>query len=103
MHSWRTRSALRGALGIVVISLVAVACGTGATTAPEPTAGPTDGSTPEPTAAPTALPTDIEGSLSVLDWSGYDAEDFWTDFASTYTNVDVAFEFGISDADIYGK
>jgi spermidine/putrescine transport system substrate-binding protein len=101
MHSWRSRSAIRGSIGLVVISLMTVACGAGATTAP--TVGPTGGATPEPTAAATDIPTDITGSLSVLDWSGYDAPDFWTDFQSTYANVDVAFEFGISDADIYGK
>ena len=63
-----------------------------------------------PTAAPTAAPTPIPippgqltGSLSVLDWSGYDAPDFWTDFKTTYPKVDVSFEFGSSDADIYGK
>jgi len=37
--------------------------------------------------------------LTVLEWSGYEAEDFWTDF-KTATNVEPGFEFGISDADI---
>ena len=48
-------------------------------------------------------PADLTGDLTVLDWAGYDAEDFWIDFKNTYPNVDVTFEFGASDADIYGK
>ena len=98
MHPSRLGSAIRGSIGLVVVSLIAVACGGGATTAP------TTAVTPEPTVAATEVPPDqLTGSLSVLDWSGYDAEDFWTDFKSTYPKVDVGFEFGISDADIYGK
>src|SRR4051794_37849657 len=40
---------------------------------------------PAATPAPTAVPTDVPaaertGSLTVLEWAGYDAPDFWTDF-----------------------
>jgi len=102
MQPWRSRSAVRGSLGLVVVSLMAVACGGGASTAPS--SAPTDGITPEPTAEATEVPPDqLTGELTVLDWSGYDAEDFWTDFKGTYPNVELGFEFGISDADIYGK
>jgi spermidine/putrescine transport system substrate-binding protein len=48
-------------------------------------------------------PAELTGSLTVLDWAGYDAEDFWIDFKNTYPNVTVSFEIGASDADIYGK
>jgi hypothetical protein len=48
-------------------------------------------------------PAEMTGTLSVLDWAGYDAEDFWIDFKNTYPNVTVNFEIGISDADIYAK
>lgn len=41
--------------------------------------------------------------LSVLEWSGYEAQDFWTDFHAAKPDVPVTFEFGISDADILGK
>jgi spermidine/putrescine transport system substrate-binding protein len=58
------------------------------------------GCAPAPTAAP---PAEQTGSLTVLDWAGYDAEDFWTDFKSTYPGVTVGFEIGASDADIYAK
>ncbi len=103
MQPWRLRSAMRGFVGLVVLSLVMIACGGGASQAP-PSADGSVGPTTGPTPAPTAIPPDqVTGSLSVLDWSGYDAPDFWTDFQTTYPKVDVAFEFGISDADIYGK
>jgi spermidine/putrescine transport system substrate-binding protein len=48
-------------------------------------------------------PAEMTGTLSVLDWAGYDAEDFWIDFKNTYPKVTVNFEIGISDADIYAK
>ena len=41
--------------------------------------------------------------LVVLDWPGYDAEAFWTDFKNKYPDARVNFEIGASDADIYGK
>ena len=48
-------------------------------------------------------PGELTGSLTVLDWAGYDAEDFWVDFKNTYPKVEVNFEIGASDADIYSK
>ena len=36
----------------------------------------------------------------MLEWAGYEAPDFWTDFASANPDADVQFEFGINDADI---
>jgi spermidine/putrescine transport system substrate-binding protein len=40
--------------------------------------------------------------LLVLEWAGYEAPDFWTDFAEAQPEVAVDFEFGTSDADILG-
>jgi len=48
-------------------------------------------------------PAEQTGSLTVLDWAGYDAQDFWVDFKNTYPKVSVNFEIGASDADIYSK
>jgi spermidine/putrescine-binding protein len=54
--------------------------------------------------AATEVPPDqLTGTLTVLDWAGYDAPDFWIDFQSTYPKVTVNFEIGASDADIYTK
>ena len=43
------------------------------------------------------------GSLTVLDWAGFDAEDFWIDFKKANPDVNVTFEIGASDADIFAK
>jgi spermidine/putrescine transport system substrate-binding protein len=94
---------VRGSVVLAIAGLVSACGGASPSTAPTtgPTVGPPAGT---PTAAPTEVPPDqVTGSLVVLDWSGYEVEDFWRDFKDTYANVDVAFEFGISDADIYGK
>lgn len=48
-------------------------------------------------------PGELSGTLTVLDWAGYDAPDFWVDFQKTYPKVTVNFEIGASDADIYAK
>ena len=41
--------------------------------------------------------------LLVLEWSGYEKADFWTDFKTANPTTAVTFEFGSSDADILGK
>jgi hypothetical protein len=51
----------------------------------------------------TLAQTPVAGDLTVLDWAGYDAPEFWIDFKETYPDVDVSFEIGASDADIYAK
>lgn len=43
------------------------------------------------------------GNLTVLDWAGFDAEEFWIDFRNANPDVDVTFEIGASDADILAK
>ena len=92
---------------LIVLTLLMSACGGGNVTATEPPAPEaTSAATEEPvaTSAPTEAPvTEETGELSVLDWAGYDAEDFWVDFKNAYPDVTVNFEIGISDADIYAK
>ena len=41
--------------------------------------------------------------LLVLEWSGYEEEDYWTDFKSANPEAAVTFEIGSSDADVLGK
>lgn len=48
-------------------------------------------------------PAEQTGDITVLEWAGYDAPDFWIDFQNSYPNVDVNFEIGASDADVYSK
>jgi spermidine/putrescine transport system substrate-binding protein len=45
----------------------------------------------------------LSGHLTVLDWAGYDAPEFWTDFQQLNPDVQVDFEIGASDLDIYTK
>ena len=105
MHPRRSLALLRAGVVLILISLVAACNGSGATSAPPTTAATANPATAAPaTPTPTDTPPDqVTGSLLVLDWSGYDAEDFWIDFKNTYPNATAEFEFGVSDADIYGK
>lgn len=43
------------------------------------------------------------GSLTVLDWAGFEDPKLWIDFQNANPDVDVTFEMGSSDADIYAK
>lgn len=52
-----------------------------------------EASSPEPAA-------EEPNELLVLEWSGYEAEDFWTDFQGANPETEVSFEFGDTDANI---
>jgi len=87
---------------MLILALLAAACG-GAATTPAPTAAPPT-AVPPTAAPPTEVPVaELTGSLTVLDWAGYDDPDFWVDFQNTYPKVTVNFEIGASDADIYTR
>lgn len=92
---------------LLILSIILSGCGgtTSATTVASTAVPPTDTAVP-PTATATATeipPAQQTGSLTVLDWAGYDTPDFWIDFKNTYPKVNVGFEFGASDGDIYSK
>jgi len=91
----------------VGVSILLAACSTAATPPPtkapgseQPTAAPPTAAASTATEAPT---TEQTGNLTVLDWAGYDSPDFWVDFQNKYPKVNVNFEIGASDADIYSK
>src|SRR4029450_12667584 len=42
-------------------------------------------------------------SLAVLEWSGYEAEDFWTDFKTANPDTEGPFGFGDTDANILAQ
>jgi spermidine/putrescine transport system substrate-binding protein len=89
---------------LATVAIVSAACTTGASAPASAAATPSAAVTTQPTPVRTPVPPDqVTGSLSVLDWSGYDQEIFWQDFKNTYKNAKVTFEGGQSDADIYGK
>ena len=102
---------------LLIFALLLSACG-GAATVPPPTEAPATAAAPTEapaTEAPAAEAPATEapvaeapaeaatGSLTVLDWAGYDAPEFWIDFQQNYPDVTVNFEIGASDADIYAK
>ena len=71
---------------------------------------PTPTATAEVTAAPTEPPVvdtlttaPITGTLTLLDWSGYELPEFWSDFAARYPDVNVEFSFMSESADSYAK
>jgi spermidine/putrescine transport system substrate-binding protein len=74
---------------LAALTLVLAACGGGS---------PTSSASESGAASQPAEPEPNE--LTVLEWSGYEAEEFWTDFAAASPDTEVSFEFGISDADI---
>jgi len=93
----------RVAVALATLALVVAACGA-AGTSPAATSQATLGPTEVPTLAPTDVPPDqVTGTLSVLDWTGYDAAWAWQDFKNTYKNAKVKFAYGDSDAEQYGQ
>jgi spermidine/putrescine transport system substrate-binding protein len=86
-------SRYRPAAGMVILAFVLVACGGQAGAS---ASAPGDASeAAEPSAA-----AEEPNELLVLEWSGYEAEDFWVDFAEANPETDVTFEFGDTDANI---
>ena len=47
-----------------------------------------------------ATPAPEPDELLVLEWGGYEAPDFWTDFQAADPDTQVSFEFGDTDAAI---
>jgi spermidine/putrescine-binding protein len=84
----RRTTALAGASALAIL---VAAC------APSDGGGATGGGTPSATATAAA---DEPNELLVLEWSGYEAPDFWTDFQEANPETAVNFEFGGTDAEI---
>ena len=81
---------------ILMLTFVLTACSGAAQPTSEPAA----------TEATEALATEApvqSGSLTVLEWAGYEIPEMWADFGNTYPDANVTFNFGGSDPDIYGK
>ncbi len=93
----RTLSSPRIKAVFISMVLLLAACGGQPGASPETSTGVSDGDSEAP-ATPSAAAEPNE--LLVLEWSGYEAEDFWTDFASANPDTEVTFEFGDTDANI---
>lgn len=86
---------------LMAIGLVLAACGT---QADSPSADASASSAPDETEAPPpSAAAEEPDELLVLEWGGYEAEDFWTDFRSAHPDTEVAFEFGDTDANILAQ
>lgn len=83
-------------MATTVLLLPACAAQTASEPADEPSSEPPEESAAPPESAAAEEPNE----LLVLEWSGYEAEDFWTDFAEASPDTDVTFEFGDTDANI---
>ena len=98
------RSSLIAVVGMLaVLSILVAGCGTQATPTKAATQAPAATDTAVPATATEVPPAQVTGDLTVLDWAGYDTPDFWIDFKNTYPKVNVNFEFGASDGEIFSK
>lgn len=84
---------------VVALMLALSSCGAPTEAPPAPPAAPEATEAAVATEAASAT----TGSLTVLEWAGYDAEDFWIDFKNTHPDVTVNFEIGASDVDVLAK
>jgi spermidine/putrescine-binding protein len=85
---------------LAIIGLVLAACSADQTGASQPASAEPASSASEPAASASQAAADEPNELLVLEWSGYEAEDFWTDFAQANPDAEVSFEFGDTDANI---
>jgi spermidine/putrescine transport system substrate-binding protein len=81
---------------LVAMGIALASCGTQGGGSGSPSEEPAGSGSSAPSASAAAEPNE----LLVLEWSGYEAEDFWTDFAQANPDTDVTFEFGDTDATI---
>lgn len=94
-HPWRTVSLL------MAVTLMVTACGGSATPTAQPTTEPPTSAPATPAATqPAPEPT---SSLTVLEWSGYEAPDFWQPFAQAHPATQVDFSFFAEDAEAFAK
>ena len=78
---------------LVVVTVAGVLVLAACTGTPQATGEPAS-------AAPTEADAEEPNELLVLEWSGYEAPEFWPDFAEANPDADVTFEFGDTDANI---
>ncbi len=86
---------------LMAIGLALAGCSAGNEGASQAEASDPGASEPEATesTAPSAA-AEEPNELLVLEWSGYEEEDFWVDFAEASPDTEVTFEFGDTDANI---
>jgi len=73
---------------------------------PTPTTTPTPTATTAATSAATTTttpPEEVEATLSVFEWTGYEAEEFWAPFKEKYPKVKVEFSFFADESEALSK
>jgi spermidine/putrescine transport system substrate-binding protein len=91
------RAGARGMTLLAILSLAVAACGTGTSPAASTEASAAAAASQAESMAPEP------NELLVLEWAGYEAGDFWVDFAEANPDTTVDFEFGTNDADILAQ
>ena len=97
MKSRKTDPLLLAAL-LFGFAILLAACGPAATEAPEEPEEPAAAAT-EPAADQPAEP----GTLSVLEWAYYEVPEMWVEFGLEHPEVEVTFNFGADDPEIFAK
>jgi len=97
MKSRKTDPLLLAAL-LFGFAILLAACGPAATEAPEEPEEPAAAAT-EPAAEQPAEP----GTLSVLEWAYYEVPEMWVEFGLEHPEVEVTFNFGADDPEIFAK
>lgn len=96
---------------LLTLILVVAACSPGTT---DPTAGPTDGTSTPPagTSGPTGgtgefpdspAAADDPGPLALLEWSGYESDQFHAPFTEAFPDVELDYQFADSGASFFSR
>lgn len=93
MNSTRLRT-----LSLLIVVILLAACGAPAATTQAPTTV-----AEQPTSAPAATSAQANNSLTLLEWSGYELQDFWQPFADQHPDVTPDFSFFAEDPEAYAK
>ncbi len=96
MNTRKSNKRLWLSLFFVLVMLLG-ACG-----APE-TPVATEAPGPSETEAPVATEPPAASSISVLEWAYYEVPEMWVEFGLAHPEVDVVFNFGADDDDIFAK
>ncbi len=80
---------------LAILALALTACGGGGGSSAEP-----EESDAPASQAPASEAAEEPNELLVLEWAGYDAPEYWTEFAEANPDTEVTFEFGDTDATI---
>lgn len=83
---------------LTAILLIATACSNAAPATPTNPPAPTAQTEPTQTA-----PTPETGSLTLLEWSGYELPEFWQAFADAHPQIAPDYSFFAEDAEAYAK